>query len=211
MLFNIQRSFATFFNQHKDYYESEADAFVDFLESKELHIMIKNAQKNKRAQAKAQVSNALLKKRQQSGTPSQETLKQLEKQAKAKGQAPIVQQKKKERAHKERLTKEPTNEAIVADEMVAKQTPKLAEQKNQEQSYQEVSQTAKLAEMNTTQEAENWRNELRANVVESLEAAGITTTAHFAQFTEAELLQLKWIGQKTIEQMSDLGLRFKVA
>lgn len=45
MLVDLQQSFATFYNKYKDDYASEADAFIDFLASRELRSAVKSAQK----------------------------------------------------------------------------------------------------------------------------------------------------------------------
>lgn len=203
MLVDLQQSFAMFFNKYKDEYASEADAFVDFLASRELRSAVQSAQKNGTQRTKPQVSNALKNKRHHSGTPSQEDIKKLEKRAKAKGTTNTIvkpQAQKVEKTPQE--NKEDTAELV---KEVTKETVATPEKEAEVQTLETSN------EATTPNESEAWREELRANVVESLEEAGITQAEHFKQYTQEEILDIKWVGKKTIEQMEELGLEFKEA
>lgn len=201
MLVDLQQSFATFYNKYKDDYASEADAFIDFLASRELRSAVKSAQKKTPARTKPQVSNALKNKRHHSGTPSQEDIKKLEKQAKAKGTTNTTD---KPQAKKVDKVSEQSEQKKVEQKAEEVSKAEVVENKTEDAPKAETSK-----ETNSTNETETWREELRANVVESLEEEGITQAAHFKQYTRKEILDIKWVGKKTIEQMEELGLEFK--
>ncbi|MBG9988880.1 hypothetical protein HZY88_07835 [Aerococcaceae bacterium DSM 111176] len=197
MLVDLQQSFAMFFNKYKDEYASEADAFVDFLASRELRSAVQSAQKNRSQQTKPQVSNALKKKRHHSGTPSQEDIKKLEKRAKAKGTTNTIVKPQAQKV--EEKPQEPKKDTVESPKEVAQESVATPEKETEVQTAE------------TSNESQAWREELRANVVESLEEAGITQADHFKQYTQEEILDIKWVGKKTIEQMEELGLEFKEA
>lgn len=51
--------------------------------------------------------------------------------------------------------------------------------------------------------------DIRANLVETLYEAGITSAADFANWTEKDLLGLKGIGPATVKKLQENGVSFK--